>query len=381
MTSRDIVLGITIMLHPSRMEFVPDLVAACAPIVPQIAVDPDPRGLRSALRTAKVAWATIAPEATHHLVLQDDVVLAPDFAARVTAAIQARPEDALTLYCNWNSPQNSYLVRRAAVCGAAFAPLSPVEWIPTQGLVVPVALARHLAAALAPIPDEIADDDQMVLRYFESIGVRTYATIPNLLDHRNAPTLSDHPGTFHATISDWTASASRWGRGSNRVQAVLADRARLSRASEFGVELKQSRCNLRFIRPGTPEPIAHVFGWYWRDWAPAAAVRPEDIEATWEARGGDAGRVGIEVWAAGYLLGVDCGRIFLEAEVPPPDDGQARWAKAAMSSWLGSGLTDRDRSSADLAGLTVLGADAILRGMSDVLLARFNGAFPLEGAR
>ena len=159
----DIRISVAIMHHPRRADRIPSLLASCAPLAAQVIVDPDPSGTPSPLRTAKRAWAAVPDEATHHLVLQDDVRLSAGFAAHLADAIRARPRYAVALHSNWNSPQNSYLVRRAAAAGSAWAPLSHTEWIPTQGLVLPAERARDLAAFLAPISDDIRDDDYVSL--------------------------------------------------------------------------------------------------------------------------------------------------------------------------------------------------------------------------
>ncbi|PZT77056.1 hypothetical protein DNK56_27920 [Streptomyces sp. AC1-42W] len=360
-------LSVVIMTHPNRAEHLAELIAACAPLTPRTVVDPDPGSFRSALRTAKAAWAAVSTGATHHLVLQDDVVPVPDFARQVRDAIEARPRDAIALYSNWNSPQNSYLVRRAAACGSAWAPLSPVEWTPTLGLVLPADEARQLAAHLAPIPDEVADDDQMVVLYCQEAGLPVFATVPHLVDHRGAPSLSEHPGSFHATVVDRRpVPAEHWRSTPEALVEALRGRAALDRPDEFGVELRHSRCSLRFIRPGTPEPIGHVFGWYWRDWCAAAGVDAARVEETLNAHLHDSvpTAVAVEVWAACYLLGRDSGGITAAAGAVPGHDGVRR-VRAAVRSWLASGIAEADRPADGLDGLTELGVAAVSQGMAD----------------
>ncbi|MGN0111711.1 MAG: hypothetical protein ACI38P_08665, partial [Cellulosimicrobium funkei] len=107
---RDPVLSVVVMHHPARGD-VSALVRACAPLDVRVVEDPDPEGPPSPLRTAKRAWAAVAPGATHHLVLQDDVAPVAGFAELVRRAVRARPRHAVALYSNWNSPRNAYLVR------------------------------------------------------------------------------------------------------------------------------------------------------------------------------------------------------------------------------------------------------------------------------
>ncbi|MEE3918910.1 Gfo/Idh/MocA family oxidoreductase [Micromonospora sp. BRA006-A] len=131
-TAGEIRLSVAIMHHPRRRERIPPLVRDCA-LTARVVTDPDPDGVPSPLRTAKVAWRAVADGATHHLVLQDDIRLIRSFATQVHRAIAARPEHGISLYSHWDSPQNSYLVRRAVIAGWPFAPLSLFEWTPPRG--------------------------------------------------------------------------------------------------------------------------------------------------------------------------------------------------------------------------------------------------------
>src|SRR5690606_16301712 len=139
------VLSVVVMHHPARGD-VSALVRACAPLDVRVVEDADPDGPPSPLRTAKRAWAAVAPGATHHLVLQDGVTPVPGFAGLVRRAVRARPRHAVALSSNWNSPRNAYLVRAAAAAGQAWAPLGHDEWVPTLGLVLPADGALRLAA-------------------------------------------------------------------------------------------------------------------------------------------------------------------------------------------------------------------------------------------
>ncbi|MEE3918874.1 hypothetical protein V2I01_12035 [Micromonospora sp. BRA006-A] len=149
---------------------------------------PGPRRRAQPVADREVAWASIAEGATHHLVLQDDARVCDDFAAHVLAAIACRPAHGIALYTDWSSPQNSFLCRLAAVAGSPWAALSPMEWIPALAFLLPADVAADLAAYLAPIPDEVTDDDQMIARYCRERGVPMLATVPHLVDNRGLPT-------------------------------------------------------------------------------------------------------------------------------------------------------------------------------------------------
>jgi hypothetical protein len=219
----DIRLSVAIMHHPSRSAVIPGLVKSCLPLAARVIEDPEPLGPPSALRTAKLAWAAMEDDATHHLVLQDDVLPVAGFAGQVLSAISQRPEDGVTLCVNWNSPHNSYLTRRAALAGSSWGPLSPYEWIPTLGLALPVAAASAMAARLAELADDSfwGDDDEAIIDFCKQRGLRVVSTIPHLVDHTDLPSLAGNEllGSRHGTVlcpaSD--LAAGHWAVGDDPV--------------------------------------------------------------------------------------------------------------------------------------------------------------------
>lgn len=364
----DIRIGVSIMHHPLRADRIPDLIAACLPLEPRVVPDPDPTGIPSPLRTAKRAWADIDDRATHHLVLQDDVLLTLNFAGHLSQAIAQRPTHAVSLYSHWDSPQNSYLIRRAVAAGSPWAPLSTAEWTPTQGLVLPVEQARDLAKYLAQIPDDVQDDDEMVVIFCRERGIPVVATVPHLVDHWDGPTIVGHPGTFHATVfaSDLSLPPGYWS-AAPLAEYALARRCAPDCAAGHTVELRDSRCALRFLRPGTAEPVEHQFGWYWYDWCPAIGVDPDPLLRACERYlehhdprlpSALANSLATEIWAAGYLLGAD-------AAVPGGGPARPDLIRLAMASWIASGLSAADRTACDghaMAALEELGVAAIEAG-------------------
>lgn len=363
MTDQQPRISVTIMHHPRRRDRIPALVQAVRPLQAQVVADPDPTGIPSPLRTAKVAWNTIAEGATHHLVLQDDIRLHEDFAGQLQRAVSRRPLEGISLYSHWDSPHNSYLVRRAAVAGSPYAALSTWEWTPTQGFCLPVDRARDLAKFLSTIPDEVKDDDEMVVIFCREQGIDVVATVPHLVDHRDDPTLAEHPGSFHATVFAPRArlDSGHWGRAPHLQHRL----ARMAIDSGHVVEFMNSRCGLRFLGDGINEPVEHQFPWYWHDWCPLAGVDAEEIlqaAAPHLHRAPDI-RIGTELWAAAFLLGVDIGRL----GAGRPD---ASMTALALRSWIASGLSDADRiglSDPDRQALLDVGTAALHSGCSSRL--------------
>ncbi|WP_163186785.1 hypothetical protein [Cellulosimicrobium sp. SL-1] len=384
---RDPVLSVVVMHHPARGD-VSALVRACAPLDVRVVEDPDPDGPPSPLRTAKRAWAAVAPGATHHLVLQDDVTPVAGFAELVRRAVRARPRHAVALYSNWNSPRNAYLVRAAAAAGQAWAPLGHDEWVPTLGLVLPADGARRLAAHLATLPDDARDDDEAVVTFCARERYPVVATLPHLLEHGDGPSLAgnDAHGARHATVpADDVVDPDAWDRpGPERTPARVPATLR-----PVAVTLERSRCTLRVLRPAAGEPLEHPFGWAWDAWAGWLGVDPavvaHDVAAlaagVCPRLGGVAPAALVELGAACWLLGSDVART---AWPPAAGPGTTAHRAAAVRTWVLSGLLPADRPEDRVDELVAFGLDALAAGAAWATTAQdatAGGAYPAGPAR
>src|SRR5437660_12652471 len=128
------------MTHPARVQSAERLGAEHRDRDLRIACDPAPELGPATLRTARAAWAMVAPHATHHLVIQDDVILPDRFFEHVAAALACRPDSALAFFAEWGCA-TATAIRVAALRGASWAEV--VDWyVPTQALALPAAVAR-----------------------------------------------------------------------------------------------------------------------------------------------------------------------------------------------------------------------------------------------
>lgn len=340
MTRPPVRLSTVVMCHPSRLAGAERVARECAPLPARIVRDPDPDGHPSPLRTAKVAWAAVAPGATHHMVVQDDVHLAPGFAAHVTALLDRHPGCAVSLTVLWVSPYNSYRVRQAAVGGYASVRLAPWEWVPSLGLALPADTARELAAYLAEFPDVTRDDDEHIAVFCAERGIPVVAPVPHVLDHSTGPSVAgnDHHGVRLAVACvDGAVDTAHWAG------PELADPA-LHDGLGYAVELVGSRCHVRIRRSGEQEAAEQPFTWPWRPWSALLGVAHETIADAARAAGPAPPALPAEpageVWAAGYLLG---------ALTPDGGDGRAEHRRvresaraAALRSWITAGLRPAD---------------------------------------
>jgi hypothetical protein len=363
-------LSVAVMYHPSRAASAREVLAHCAALSPRPVPDPDPTGPPSPLRTAKQAWSACPDDATHHLVLQDDLVLADDFAAHLEAVVLQRPVHGIALYVNRNSPRNSYLFRRAAAAGARFAPVSSFEYTPTLGFLLPAEQARRLAAHLRTVPDERRDDDEAVTVFCRDRDIPVVAAVPSLIEHRDLPSVADNEshGPRHAA-----AFLGRAGLDT----AYWADQPAEAgtgpwRGIPFTLEVRDSRCLIHFARSGAGEPVDNLFGWYWHDWCELLGARGDEILDAWgahleSAAGGGAADIvrggavpfatALEFWAAGFLLGFD---LLLSAGVNAWSAADRRVLRRSVDSWVAGGLSAHDEPFAD---------GAVRAGLAELCLA------------
>jgi hypothetical protein len=180
-------ISTAVMTHPDRRGRAELLRQRCEEITPVVVVDPEPGARPSAWRTARAAWDAVAPDATHHLVLQDDAELSDGFVAAVHEAIRSRPDDALCLFVEWGS-RSAGSVRIAAATGATWAPVVD-DYIPSVALVLPARHAADFAAYAADTSDETVPDDVVLLSFLRGRGIRVLALVEGLVEHDRAGSL------------------------------------------------------------------------------------------------------------------------------------------------------------------------------------------------
>lgn len=185
-------LSTAIMTHPARQDRARALAEAVAGLNPVIVVDQG--GGTGNLGAALRAWAAVGQDATHHLVLQDDVTPCGRFAARVHDAVSAQPSAAISLFCEWGS-RTAGLVRVAARRGWAWARAVDM-YTPSQGLVLP----RQAALDFAALEDVGGADDQALVQYLRRRQITNLVTVPHLVEHDDHLSLTGngYQGLRHA---------------------------------------------------------------------------------------------------------------------------------------------------------------------------------------
>lgn len=189
MTTGGVRLSTVVMTHPSRKHLARSLQERYPQLGIRIVLDPDPTGPAATMRTARLAWRNIEEGATHHLVLQDDVVPCSSFPEAVVSAIAAVPDDPVALHIHWSS-RTAQAVRLATLVGASWTPVID-PYVPTQALVMPADLAAEYAQWAMGLPWSAADNDA-VYRFLAERGLTTYLSIPNLIEHGSDESILSH---------------------------------------------------------------------------------------------------------------------------------------------------------------------------------------------
>ncbi|MER7395042.1 NAD-dependent epimerase/dehydratase family protein [Streptomyces sp. NPDC000151] len=198
-TSHPVKLSGAVMAHPKRMKEAQLIADADAKGRIRVTVDPEPGGRPTALRTALVSWGCVAPDATHHVVLQDDVLLADGFyehAERVAARV---PHEAVAFYAGWEA-RNGAVARLAALTGSPWA-YTLQEHVPCQALMLPADVARGYAA----FQEEHGEGwpyDVVVQQYLNSLGIPVRFTTPSTVQHDEVPSIAgnSYHGFRQATL-------------------------------------------------------------------------------------------------------------------------------------------------------------------------------------
>lgn len=204
--SSDTRLSVSVMTHPDRLADAARVQRALGPHADvRLAVDPVPDGPRTALRSARLAFAQASGRnATHHLVLQDDVEVPDGLVDSVLQAIGTHPDAVLSHFVEWGS-RTAVLARWAALTGASAVPvINP--YVPTVALSLPTGLAVRLGRFLDEEALDGEADDQAVLRFVRATGTRALVTVPNLVEHLDLPSITGNSGHGARRSAGWGAT-------------------------------------------------------------------------------------------------------------------------------------------------------------------------------
>jgi len=182
-------LGVSIMAHQKRAQFVPGLLERLG--IGEEMVSWDRRNDR--WDTGRRAWEMYDPSCTHWCVIQDDALVTRDLIAGLEKAAAFLPERCLVSpYTGTRRPVASRVERAVHAAKAANA-----SWIrmPSLNWGVAIMAPTDIINRMLPWCDKqtYPNYDRRIGRYaIDVLRLPTYCTWPTLVDHRDDDSLVGH---------------------------------------------------------------------------------------------------------------------------------------------------------------------------------------------
>jgi hypothetical protein len=158
--------------------------------------------------------------ATHRLIVQDDCEVCPNFVAGVRKAVEARPDNLLSLFLSFRPQASTIASIEACERGYAWSILDNREWCPTQALVWPA----FLIGPMLRLDVRTTADDERVGVFLNQRGIYALSSVPSLVEHVHHSTTTlpsiNMPGP-HRRARCWMGSEGKydpavdvdWARG------------------------------------------------------------------------------------------------------------------------------------------------------------------------
>lgn len=175
-------VSVVIQHHPRRAHLLDALLAGLGPCT--VIPDPEPDGPPSAIRTYLACLRAMPEDASHLLVVQDDVRPCPDFARRARAAIDERPDDMVALFLAGAPHRSALLARQAFAEGRHWTLAHPRDWTPTVALAWPRRRRDEFLPWIEQKPKLVrVGDDNVVGEFVRRFSIPVWVTVPSLVEH------------------------------------------------------------------------------------------------------------------------------------------------------------------------------------------------------
>lgn len=179
-------ISVAIQHHPSRAGLLPALREALE-LDAEIVDDPDPDTPSPATWPGyRLALERTPSEATHRLIVQDDVRPCADFAAVVAAAAAVHPSRVLVLCVCGQPRESASRVVRAAARGDSFVEIRSARWLPAMAVLWPAGIAEAVLGYVGKQTTwrpSFNADDEILGRSISGLGLVPVATVPSIVDH------------------------------------------------------------------------------------------------------------------------------------------------------------------------------------------------------
>jgi hypothetical protein len=179
-------LSVAVMAHPKRAGYVAELLERLE-TTPTISWDTD--GNR--WHTGRAALLAYPPEATHHLVLQDDAVIPLGLVETCGRLLAHVPTVPVSLYMGqWRHRPYKFSMKvvtdTALEKGASFAAFGGPWW--GVGVILPT---RHIPGVVANGDSSSShrNYDIKIAQYFKAKRIPCWYTMPSVVEHREGVSL------------------------------------------------------------------------------------------------------------------------------------------------------------------------------------------------
>lgn len=310
--SGPVALTASVITHPRRAEYARRVADQDSRGVFALVLDPEPDGPPTALRTSLAAWGSIDPAVTHHLLVQDDMILSAGFLDRALRAAIVMPDAALSFFTLWDS-RNGGAVRLGALAGAAWAAAAS-EYAPTAAVLLPRTVAdgfvRFARDRMGTWPDDI-----LLHQYLRRTRVPRFVAVPNTAEHADPVSLAGNQWRGPRRSVCWSADLAA---------NTLADEGiRLEGMSVIPfVKYGRALCSVRAGPGRTGSPVR------WHDipaerYLSGLGIAPDRLRGESYSGTGVPEHIPREVRLAGFTLGVaaqaDRSAVLSGAATPDPE--------------------------------------------------------------
>lgn len=168
-------LSIAIIGVPKRLEWIRQM-QSILPTYTTLHMDTKHEGC---WKTTARGWAAFDPKCSHHLVIEDDLLLCKDFALTLPKIIEAHPDDMISLwggksllshYTQAHKLNSSFFSRTYGTSGQA-------NILPTSKII------DLLKFSARYVKDDCVHDDVRLRLWQHERGLLTYNTVPELMSH------------------------------------------------------------------------------------------------------------------------------------------------------------------------------------------------------
>lgn len=189
-----------VLTRPAWKARVDELRSANPDLDVDVVLDQSSDGWRVSPDADRIAWSRVPADATHHLVLHDDVVLCADFGARLRQALAVAPAGVNSLFADRGS-DTAQAVRLATLTGGSWTPVVDAV-VPERALLMPAVEARRYCEFARRNRD--ARRSTVLEEFLVHRRLTAYVSVPDLVDVRRTvdPDLDEllH-GSAGATVS------------------------------------------------------------------------------------------------------------------------------------------------------------------------------------